>query len=150
MSTNFIPGVYFTKMHHDAQLPTYATDGAAGADVRSIEQFTLYPDDRRLVRTGLNCVIPIGWEIQVRPRSGLAYKHGVTVLNAPGTIDSDYQGELGVLLINHGNAPFMIEVGDRIAQIVVARADRAIFAWTEAVDRETARGADGFGSTGAK
>lgn len=138
----------FKKNHPDAQLPVYSTAEAAGADVRSVDRYVLEPGERRLVQTGLDCDIPKGWEIQVRPRSGLAFKQGVTVLNAPGTIDSDYQGPLGVLLINLGSEPFVIEPGDRIAQIVVAPVTQGAFGWSGGVSRETDRGAGGFGSTG--
>ena len=109
----------------------------------------IVPGARRLIGTGLFCEIPEGWEIQVRPRSGLTYKSGVTVLNAPGTIDSDYRGELKVLLINLGDQGFRIRPGDRIAQIVVAPAPRASFSWASGTQgQETARGSGGFGSTG--
>lgn len=139
--------VLFKKSHPLAKLPSYESEGAAGADVRSVERLTLYPGQHMLVSTGLSCCIPAGYELQVRPRSGLAYKKGVTVLNAPGTIDSDYKGLLGVLLINHGDDPFLIEPGDRIAQIVVAPVIQAEFDYTEDVG-ESERGAGGFGSTG--
>jgi dUTP pyrophosphatase len=110
---------------------------------------TLQPGERRLIPTGLHIALPQGLEAQVRPRSGLAYKHGVTVLNSPGTIDADYRGDVGVILINHGQEAFTVAPGDRIAQLVVARYER--FAWTpvEALD-ETARGAGGFGHSGQK
>lgn len=139
--------VKFKPIHPSAQLPVYASAGAAGADVRSIENQTIYPGERMLISTGLECDIPEGFEIQVRPRSGLAFKNGVTVLNAPGTIDSDYKGVLGVLLVNHGDYPFEVNAGDRIAQIVVAPVVRVEF---EAVDDVgySGRGAGGFGSTG--
>jgi len=128
-------------------LPAYATDGAAGMDVVSAEDVTIAPGARHAVATGLAVAIPHGFEIQVRPRSGLALKHGITVPNTPGTIDSDYRGELKVILINHGAEPFAILRGDRVAQLVVAPVTRA--AWVEAAElSETARGAGGFGSTG--
>ncbi|MEO1729431.1 MAG: dUTP diphosphatase [Pseudomonadota bacterium] len=128
-------------------LPAYATDGAAGMDVVSAEDVTIEPGARHAVATGLSMAIPYGYEIQVRPRSGLAFKHGITVPNTPGTIDSDYRGELKVLLINHGTEPFAIARGDRVAQLVLAPVVQA--AWDE-VDElgSTARGAGGFGSTG--
>jgi dUTP pyrophosphatase len=138
----------FKKLSPNAELPTYATPEAAGADVRAAEAYVLAPGERRLIATGLGCDIPAGWEIQVRPRSGLAFKYGVTVLNAPGTIDSDYQGELGVLLINMGHLPFEIQPGDRIAQIVVAPVAQGSFGWTGGFSRQTDRGAGGLGSTG--
>lgn len=131
----------------DLPLPDYATAGAAGMDVVSAEDVELAPGARHAVSTGLAMAIPPGFEIQVRPRSGLALKHGITVPNTPGTIDSDYRGELKVILINHGTAPFSVRRGDRIAQLVLAPVTRG--AWLE-VDElgETARGEGGFGSTG--
>ena len=128
-------------------LPAYATAGAAGMDVVSAEDVTIEPDARHAVATGLSVAIPQGYEIQVRPRSGLAFKHGITVPNTPGTIDSDYRGELKVLLINHGTEPFAIARGDRVAQLVIAPVVQAT--WRE-VDElgMTERGSGGFGSTG--
>lgn len=128
-------------------LPAYATPGAAGMDVVSAEDVTLAPGARHAVATGLALAIPQGYEIQVRPRSGLALKHGITVPNTPGTIDSDYRGELKVILINHGPEPFVIARGDRIAQLVLAPVVQAAWDEVEALDA-TARGAGGFGSTG--
>ncbi|MCK9543158.1 MAG: dUTP diphosphatase [Novosphingobium sp.] len=128
-------------------LPAYATDGAAGMDVLAAEDVTLAPGARHAVATGLSVAIPRGYEIQVRPRSGLALKHGITVPNTPGTIDSDYRGELKVILINHGAAPFEILRGDRIAQLVLAPVVRASWLPVAELD-ETARGEGGFGSTG--
>lgn len=142
------PPIGFKKLHPKAELPVYATAEAAGADVRAVEACHIPNGERRLIRTGLGCDIPKGWEIQVRPRSGLAFKNGVTVLNAPGTIDSDYQGELGVLLVNLSGEFFTIEPGDRIAQIVVAPVVQGDFGWAGGFVRETERGAGGFGSTG--
>lgn len=128
-------------------LPRYATEGAAGMDVLSAEDVTIASGARHAVATGLAVAIPAGYEIQVRPRSGLALKHGISVPNAPGTIDSDYRGELKVILINHGAEPFAIARGDRVAQLVLAPVTQA--AWDEVADLdETARGAGGFGSTG--
>lgn len=128
-------------------LPRYATNGAAGMDVVSAEDVTIAPGARHAVATGLALAIPHGYEIQVRPRSGLALKHGITVPNTPGTIDSDYRGELKVILINHGNDPFPIARGDRVAQLVLAPVTQA--AWREVAELdETERGAGGFGSTG--
>ena len=144
------PTISFKKLHDDAQLPIYTTEEAAGADVRSVENVIIDIGDRRLIRTGLGCNIPKGWEIQVRPRSGLAFKNGVTVLNSPGTIDSDYPGELGVLLINNGEDPVEVSVGDRIAQVVVAPVYQAKFEWNSGMVRETGRDSAGFGSTGVK
>ena len=128
-------------------LPAYATDGAAGMDVLAAEDVTLAPGERWPVATGLAVAIPHDYEIQVRPRSGLALKHGISVPNTPGTIDSDYRGELKVILINHGNAPFEVRRGDRIAQLVLAPVVRASWLKVDELD-ETARGAGGFGSTG--
>ena len=128
-------------------LPSYATPGAAGMDVVAAEDLDLQPGRRHAVATGFRVAIPEGYEIQVRPRSGLAFKHGITVPNTPGTIDSDYRGELKVLLINHGSEPFPVRRGERIAQLVPAVVIKAAF---EEVDElcETTRGAGGFGSTG--
>ena len=128
-------------------LPRYATAGAAGMDVLSAEDVIIEPGARHAVATGLAVAIPPGYEIQVRPRSGLALKHGITVPNTPGTIDSDYRGELKVILINLGDEPFAINRGDRVAQLVLAPVTQA--AWSEVAELdETARGAGGFGSTG--
>ena len=128
-------------------LPAYATEGAAGMDIVSAEDVTLAPGARHAVATGLSVAIPAGYEIQVRPRSGLALKHGISIPNTPGTIDSDYRGELKVILINHGAEPFAIARGDRVAQLVLAPVTQA--AWNEVADLdETERGAGGFGSTG--
>ena len=131
----------------EAQLPAYAHPGDAGMDVRSIENVTLAPGARALVRTGLVLELPPDAEAQVRPRSGLALKHGVTVLNAPGTIDSGYRGEVGVILVNLGAEPFVVEKGMKIAQLVVAPVAQAEIVEVSAVDA-TDRGAGGFGSTG--
>lgn len=133
-------------------LPVYATDGAAGADLRANfgargGSIVLEPGARALVPTGLRMAIPEGYEVQIRPRSGLALKHGVTVANAPGTIDSDYRGPVGVILANFGDAPFEVDHGARIAQMVVAPVATAAFEMAEAL-AATARGAGGFGSTG--
>ena len=129
------------------ELPAYATDGAAGMDVLAAESVTLQPGERWPVATGLAVAIPHGYEIQVRPRSGLALKHGISVPNSPGTIDSDYRGELKVILINHGPTSFEVRRGDRIAQLVLAPVVRASWLKVDELD-ETARGAGGFGSTG--
>jgi len=128
-------------------LPVYATEGAAGMDVVSAEDVTLAPGARYPVATGLALAIPQGYEIQVRPRSGLALKHGITVPNTPGTIDSDYRGELKVILINHGAEDFVIARGDRVAQLVLAPVVQAAWQEVEELDA-TERGAGGFGSTG--
>ena len=127
--------------------PAYATPGAAGMDVLAAEDVTLAPGGRHAVATGFAVAIPPGYEIQVRPRSGLALKHGISVPNTPGTIDSDYRGELKVIVINHGSEAFAIARGDRIAQLVLAPVTQA--AWDEVAELDdTARGAGGFGSTG--
>ena len=135
------------KTDPEAQLPAYAHPGDAGMDVRSIENVTLAPGARALVRTGLVLELPPDAEAQVRPRSGLALKHGVTVLNTPGTIDAGYRGEVGVILINLGAEPFVVEKGMKIAQLVVAPVAQAEVVEVTAVDA-TDRGAGGFGSTG--
>ena len=128
-------------------LPAYATFGAAGMDVLSAEDVTVAPGARHAVATGFAIAIPHGYEVQVRPRSGLALKHGITCLNTPGTIDSDYRGEVKVILANLGSEPFEIVRGERIAQLVPAPVLRAEFNVVESLD-ETARGSGGFGSTG--
>ena len=133
----------------DLPLPTHATDGAAGADLRAWlpeGAVALAPGARALIPTGLRIMLPPGTELQVRSRSGLALRHGVTVLNAPGTIDADYRGEVGVILMNAGRSPFTVASGDRIAQAVLAPVIRAD--WAEGALDATARGAGGFGSTG--
>ena len=128
-------------------LPAYATSGAAGMDIVSAEQVTIAPGARHAVATGLAVAIPEGFEIQVRPRSGLALKHGISVPNTPGTIDSDYRGELKVILVNLGHEPFAIARGDRIAQLVLSPVVQAV--WDEVADLDaTERGEGGFGSTG--
>ena len=132
-------------------LPQYATAQSAGMDLRAntSEPFTLNPLERKLVPTGLFIALPEGYEAQVRPRSGLALKHGITVLNTPGTIDADYRGEIGVVLVNLSNEPFTIEPGERIAQMVIAKYEQANFLVVEELD-ETERGAGGYGHTGVK
>lgn len=129
------------------ELPKYATPGAAGMDVLSAEDVVLEPGARHAVATGLAVAIPDGYELQVRPRSGLALKHGVSVPNTPGTIDSDYRGELKVILINFGSEPFAIHRGDRVAQLVLAPVTRASWVQVPELD-DTQRGEGGFGSTG--
>lgn len=129
------------------ELPAYATEGAAGMDVLAAEDVVLPPGGRHAVATGLAMAIPPGYEVQVRPRSGLALKHGITVPNTPGTIDSDYRGELKVILINHGAQDFAVRRGDRVAQLVLAPVTRAAWLPVDHLD-ETARGEGGFGSTG--
>ncbi len=129
------------------KLPAYATSGAAGMDIVAAEDVSIAPGARHAVATGLAVAIPHGYEIQVRPRSGLALKHGITVPNTPGTIDSDYRGELKVILINHGAEPFAIARGDRVAQLVLAPVVQAAWDVVEELDA-TERGEGGFGSTG--
>ena len=141
--------IKFTRLPHGdgLPLPQYASDAAAGLDITSAEEFVLEPGKRHAFATGLAIEIPHGFEVQVRPRSGLAIKHGITCLNTPGTIDSDYRGEVKVILINLGEEPFHVRRGERIAQLVPAPVLRAHF--SEAVELvETARGSGGFGSTG--
>ena len=139
--------VKFRKIDPAAILPSYAHPGDAGMDVRSVEELVVEPGGRKLVRTGLVMMLPPGYEAQVRPRSGLALKNGVTVLNTPGTIDEGYRGEVGVILANFGAEPFRVEKGAKIAQIVIAPCTRAAIVETTEID-ETARGTGGFGSTG--
>ena len=133
------------------QLPAYATPESAGMDLRAnvAEPVVLRPLERRIIPTGLYMALPPGYEAQVRPRSGLAFKHGITVLNSPGTIDSDYRGELGVLLVNLSNEDFTIQAGERIAQMVIARHEQGEFVEVEELD-DTERGDGGYGHTGVK
>ena len=133
------------------QLPVYATPESAGMDLRAniTEPIVLHPLERRIIPTGLYIALPTGYEAQVRPRSGLAFKHGITVLNSPGTIDSDYRGELGILLVNLSNEDFTVEAGERIAQMVIARHEQGEFVEVEELD-DTERGAGGYGHTGVK
>ena len=141
--------IQLKRLPHGKGLPTpsYATDGAAGLDVVAAEALTLAPGERHAVATGFAIAIPEGYEVQVRPRSGLALKHGITCLNTPGTIDHDYRGEVKVILANLGSEPFEVRRGERIAQLVPAPVTRAHF--SEVVElAETSRGAGGFGSTG--
>jgi dUTP pyrophosphatase len=128
-------------------LPCYATPGAAGMDVVAAENLTLHPGQRHAVATGFAIAIPPGHEVQVRPRSGLALKHGITCLNTPGTIDEDYRGEVKVILANLGSEPFEVKRGERIAQLVPAVVSKAVFDEVESLE-ETLRGVGGFGSTG--
>ena len=131
--------------------PNYETEGSAGMDLRANinESVVLKPLERAIIKTGLFIALPVGFEAQVRPRSGLAAKKGITVLNAPGTIDADYRGEIGVILVNLSNEDFTIENGERVAQLVIAKHERAAWQQVEALG-ETERGAGGFGSTGVK
>jgi dUTP pyrophosphatase len=143
--------VALTRLPHgaDLALPAYATELSAGMDLLAAVEadVVLAPGERRLIPSGIAIALPAGAEAQVRPRSGLALKHGITVLNAPGTIDADYRGEIGVILINLGEAPFTIHRGDRIAQLVIATHAQARWQVVETLD-DSARGAGGFGSTG--
>ena len=132
-----------------ATLPSYQSDGAAGMDICANADFSIKPMERKLVSTGLRVAIPIGFEGQIRPRSGLALKHGIGMVNSPGTIDSDYRGEIGLILINLGSAEVAIQKGERIAQMVVGPAPRAIVVEVQVLD-DTERGSGGFGSTGAR
>jgi dUTP pyrophosphatase len=147
------PAIAVVKLAHfgDLPLPAYETPLSAGMDLRAAipagKPIDLLPGRRALVPTGLAMALPAGFEAQVRPRSGLAVKHGITCLNSPGTIDADYRGEVQVILINHGWEAFRIQRGDRIAQLVIAPVVQAVWAVAEALD-ETQRGAGGFGSTG--
>jgi dUTP pyrophosphatase len=137
------------KSNHE--LPNYETIASAGMDLRAFinEPVTLQPLERAIIKTGLFIELPVGTEAQVRPRSGLAAKKGITVLNAPGTIDADYRGEIGVILVNLSNETFTIENGERIAQLIIAKHERAEWMQVEALS-ETSRGEGGFGSTGVK
>ncbi|QWV92227.1 dUTP diphosphatase [Geomonas oryzisoli] len=137
------------KRLRSTPLPCYMTEQAAGVDLHAAleEDFVLHPGERALVPTGLSVEIPPGFEAQVRPRSGLALRHGIALVNSPGTIDADYRGEIGVIVINHGNEPFAIKDGERIAQMVFARCERAEFIEVDELG-ETERGAGGFGHTG--
>jgi dUTP pyrophosphatase len=139
--------VKLIKLHPSATTPVYKTSGASGADLTSIEDVFIAPGKYSLVRTGLSVELPPGLEMQIRPRSGLAFKHGVTVLNSPGTIDSDYRGEIGVILINHGEQEFHVEVGDRIAQAILSWSHQNPYIETNLLSR-TERQNAGFGSTG--
>jgi len=145
--------VQIQKLPHGEglELPFYATQQAAGADLRAAvdEDITIKPGEHRLIKTGFAMALADGFEAQIRPRSGLAYKHGITVLNSPGTIDADYRGEVGVILINHGKEAFVVTRGERIAQMIIAPFAQASF--TEANElSETQRGEGGFGSSGRK
>jgi len=137
------------KVEDKSFLPVYSSAEAAGADLKACidADVILKPRDRKLVPTGVYIQLPAGYEAQIRPRSGLALKFGISLVNAPGTIDSDYRGEIKVIMINHGNEDFVIKRGDRIAQMVIAPVTRGIFKCAESLD-DTARGTSGFGSTG--
>ena len=142
--------IQFVKIHPKAQLPTYATEGAAGMDLSNVlnAPLTLKPNERAKVPTGLIMVLPPGYEGQVRPRSGLSAKHGITLTNCVGTIDSDYRGEICCLIINLGTEPYTIQPLDRIAQLVIAPVTHVDAELIDKIPEETKRGAGGFGSTG--
>ena len=138
------------KVEEGVQLPQYETEGASGLDVRAYLKdgaVTIQPGEYKMIPTGIKMDIPVGYEVQVRPRSGLAAKHGVTVLNSPGTIDSDYRGEVKVILINHGKEAFVVNPGERIAQFVISKVIQADFVLSDELS-ESERGEGGFGSTG--
>ena len=145
--------IRITRLAHgaDLPLPKYETAQAAGMDLRAAlaEPITLHPGERRLIPTGFAIALPTGYEAQVRPRSGLALKQGLTCLNSPGTVDADYRGEVGVILINHGQEPATISRGDRIAQMVIAPVTQGLWEEVASLD-ETTRGAGGFGSSGVR
>lgn len=138
--------ITFKRLHDHAILPRYATEGSAGFDLHVIEGGRLWPCERQLVRTGLAVEIPDKYEMQVRPRSGLAMKHGIALTNSPGTIDSDYRGEIGIILENRGHEVFEWERGDRLAQGIIAPVTRALI--VEGEISQTERGGGGYGSTG--
>ena len=137
------------RIHDEAKLPKQARDGDAGMDLFSIEETVLQPGERALIKTGIQIQLPKGTEAQVRPRSGLALKNGITVLNSPGTIDAGYRGEVGVILINHGSEPFQVEKHMRIAQMVVQYVPQVVLEEVDTLD-ESERGDKGFGSSGTK
>lgn len=150
------PTIQFRSFYSKAEMPRKATEGSAGYDITTVDTRLLRPGQRALFRTGFGIVLPEGWEMQIRPRSGMALRHGITVLNTPGTIDSDFRGEVCVLLHNASDTPFQIEAGDRIAQAVFAPVFQVFLSWEhngttlgEALE-ETSRGAGGFGSTGVR
>ncbi len=139
--------VKIKKIKDNATIPKYAHQGDAGVDLYSTEDYTLKPGERALVSTGIKIALPEGYEAQVRPKSGLAVKHGISVVNSPGTVDSGYRGEVCCIMINHGNEEFKIESGKKIAQMVFNKVEAAEFEEVEELD-ETTRGEGGFGSTG--
>jgi dUTP pyrophosphatase len=143
------PVIQIKKLHPQAIVPKYMTELAAGMDICALPEksICLNPGERCLVPTGLAMAIPAGYEVQVRPRSGLAIKHGISLVNSPGTIDADYRGEIGIIVINHGQEPFFINQGERIAQLVVAKVDQAVLSEVDELSN-TSRGAGGFGHTG--
>jgi len=139
--------VKIKKINEEVQTPIYQTNGSAAFDLHSIEEKIIPPNNRTLVRTGLKIELPQGYELQIRPRSGLALKHGITVLNSPGTVDSDYRGEIGIILFNTTNNEFIVKKGDRIAQAVVNKVEIPKIIVVEKLN-STERGEKGFGSTG--
>jgi dUTP pyrophosphatase len=143
----FLLKIEFTRLHPFAQAPKFARHGDAGADITTVEDFVLEPGKRAIVPTGIAIALPDGYAAFVHPRSGLAAKHGISVVNAPGTIDSGYRGEVKVILINHGDEAVKFHVGDRIAQLVIQRYESVEFTRVDSLD-ETERGINGFGSTG--
>ncbi|MFT4343274.1 MAG: dUTP diphosphatase [Candidatus Woesearchaeota archaeon] len=141
--------VKITKSHENAIIPTYAKKGDAGVDLTAVEKYVLKPGERTLIATGLRIALPDGYEAQIRPRSGLALKHGISIVNSPGTIDAGYRGDIGIIIINHGNSEFVVEQGMRIAQMVIKQVEQAVFEECESLD-ETERGSGGFGHTGVE
>ncbi|MBS3100399.1 dUTP diphosphatase [Candidatus Pacearchaeota archaeon] len=142
-----MPTLKFKKLREDAVIPSYAHPGDAGMDLCSAEDFILEPKKRKLISTGLSVEIPVGYEIQTRPRSGLAIKNGISLVNSPGTIDAGYRGEIGIIIINHGEENFEIKKGDRIAQAVMNKIENAEIIEVDKLG-DSERGAGGFGSTG--
>jgi len=134
------------KLHHDAKIPTYSHKGDAGMDFYSLEDYSLKPNEIYLFKTGLSMEIPLGYELQIRPRSGLAIKNGISIMNSPGTIDSGYRGDIGIILINHSKDIFNIKKGDKIAQGVLSKYETAEFEVSEELS-QTSRGEKGFGSS---
>ncbi len=141
--------IQITTCKDNAVIPEYAKAGDAGVDLRSTEEYTLKPGERTLVSTGLKIAVPVGYEAQIRPRSGLAYKHGISLVNTPGTIDAGYRGEIGVIIINHGQEEFVVEKGMRICQMVINKFEQASFEKVDELD-ETERGDGGFGHSGTQ
>ena len=139
--------VKIKKLRKDAIIPSYFHDSDAGADLCSCDDYVLKPGERALIKTGLSIALPLGYEAQIRPKSGLALKHGLSIVNTPGTIDAGYRGEIGVIIINHGAESFKIEKGNKIAQMVINEIKQAEFEEVDDLD-ETNRGKGGFGSTG--
>lgn len=139
--------VKIQRLDKNARLPSYAHDGDAGMDVYSNEDYTLKPGERKLFSTGIKIAVPPGYECQTRPKSGLALKHGISIVNTPGTIDSGYRGEVGIILINHSKEPYHVEKGKKIAQLVFNKVEEAKFEEVDVLE-ETSRNEGGFGSTG--